>query len=112
MNSAELGQYIRDLQQRGFPTTRLQVQLHRKYSVPLFAVIMAMIAAPFGFLVGSRSAMAGIGVSMAIGIAYLAVDPLFQKLGEYSQLPPAMAAWSPDVVFALAGLYLLLRMRS
>jgi lipopolysaccharide export LptBFGC system permease protein LptF len=112
MNFAELGQYIRDLQQRGFPTTKLEVQLYRKFSMPLFAVIMAMIAAPFGFLVGNRSAMAGIGVSMAIGIAYLAVDPLFQKLGEVSLLPPPMAAWSPDILFSLTGVYLLLRMRS
>ncbi len=49
---------------------------------------------------------------MAIGIAYLAVDPLFQKLGEVSLLPPAMAAWSPDQLFSLTGLYLLLGMRS
>jgi len=27
-------------------------------------------------------------------------------------LPPAMAAWSPDLLFSLTGLYLLLRMRS
>jgi LPS export ABC transporter permease LptG/LPS export ABC transporter permease LptF len=112
MNATELERYIADLRQRGFPTTKLQVQLYRKFAVPLFALIMAMIAVPFGFLVGSRGAMTGIGVSMAIGIAYLAIDPLFQKLGEVSQLPPAMAAWSPDVLFSLTGLYLLLRMRS
>ncbi|HYW42058.1 MAG TPA: LptF/LptG family permease [Bryobacteraceae bacterium] len=112
MNVQELKQYIRDLHQRGFPTTKLQVQLYRKYSVPLFALIMAMIAAPFGFLMGNKGAMTGIGVSMAIGVAYLAIDPLFQKLGEFSELPPAMAAWSPDVLFSLTGLYLLLRMRS
>jgi lipopolysaccharide export LptBFGC system permease protein LptF len=29
-----------------------------------------------------------------------------------NQLPPELAAWSPDVLFALMGLYLLLRMRS
>jgi LPS export ABC transporter permease LptG/LPS export ABC transporter permease LptF len=112
MNVQELKQYIRDLQQRGFTTTKLQVQLYRKYSVPMFALIMAMIAAPFGFLVGNRGAMTGIGISMVIGIAYLAIDPFFQKLGEFSQLPPAMAAWSPDALFSLTGLYLLLRMRS
>jgi LPS export ABC transporter permease LptG/LPS export ABC transporter permease LptF len=112
MNVQELKRYIADLQQRGFPTTKLQVQLYRKYSVPLFALIMAMIAAPFGFLVGNRGAMTGIGISMIIGIAYLAIDPLFQKLGEFSQLPPAMAAWSPDALFSLTGLYLLLRIRS
>ena len=112
MNFLELGQYIRDLQQRGFDTVKLQVQFYRKFSVPLFALIMAMLAVPFGFLVGSRGAMTGIGVSMAIGIAYLAIDPLFQKIGEVGQLPPTMAAWSPDLVFSLTGVYLLLRMRS
>ncbi|HEY2013476.1 MAG TPA: LptF/LptG family permease [Bryobacteraceae bacterium] len=112
MNFLELDQYIRDLQKRGFDTVKLQVQFYRKFSVPLFTLIMALIAVPFGFLVGNRGAMTGIGVSMAIGIAYLGIEPLFQKLGEVGQLPPAMAAWSPDVVFSLVGLYLMLRMRS
>jgi len=112
MNFMELDQYIRDIQKRGFETAKLQVQFYRKFSVPLFALIMALIAAPFGFLVGNRGAMTGIGVSMAIGIAYLGIDPLFQKMGEVNQLGPAMAAWSPDVVFALTGVYLLLRILS
>ena len=73
---------------------------------------MAMIAVPFGFLVGNRGAMAGIGVSIGIAIAYLGTGTLFEKIGDVSQLPPAMAAWSPDALFSLMGLYLLLRMRS
>jgi LPS export ABC transporter permease LptG len=112
MNFLELDNYIRNLRQRGFDTVKLEVQYFRKFSVPLFALIMALLAAPFGFLVGNRGAMTGIGVSMAIGIAYLAIDPLFQKIGEFGQLRPAIAAWSPDLLFSLTGLYLLLRMKS
>jgi lipopolysaccharide export LptBFGC system permease protein LptF len=37
---------------------------------------------------------------------------LFEKLGDAGQLGPMTAAWGPDVVFALAGAYLMLRMRS
>jgi lipopolysaccharide export LptBFGC system permease protein LptF len=33
-------------------------------------------------------------------------------MGNLSQLPPAMAAWSPDVLFGLAGTYLLLRIKT
>ncbi|HEV3199661.1 MAG TPA: LptF/LptG family permease [Bryobacteraceae bacterium] len=112
MNFRELDQYIRGLKQRGYDTVKLQVQLYRKFSVPLFALIMAMISVPFGFLVGNRGAMTGIGVSMAIGIAYLGLDPLFTEMGNVNQLSPRVAAWSPDLLFALTGLYLLLRMRS
>ncbi len=112
MNFRQLDRYIGDLQQSGFDTVRLRVQFYRKFSVPLFALIMALIAVPFGFLVGSRGAMTGIGVSIAIAVAYWGIGTLFEKIGEVNQLPPGMAAWAPDVVFGLAGVYLLLRMRS
>jgi LPS export ABC transporter permease LptG/LPS export ABC transporter permease LptF len=113
MNFRELKQYIGDLQQSGLVNTRkLQVQYHLKFANPLFALIMAMIAAPFGFLVGSRGAMTGIGVSIVIGLAYWGIQPLFEKIGDAGLLPPVAAAWSPDLLFSLMGLYLLLRMKS
>jgi LPS export ABC transporter permease LptG len=113
MNFRELKTYIADLQQSGLVDTRkLQVQYHLKFANPLFALIMAMIAVPFGFLVGNRGAMTGIGISIVIGIAYWGVQPLFEKIGDAGLLPPAVAAWSPDLLFSLFGLYLILRMRS
>jgi len=112
MNFQELDSYIRDLQQSGFNTVKLRVQFYQKFSQPLFVLIMAMIAIPFAFLVGNRGAMAGIGVSIGIAVTYWGVGLLFEKLGDVNQLPPAVAAWSPDALFALTGLYLLLRMRS
>ena len=112
MNFQELDTYIADLQQSGFDTVKLQVQLHKKFSVPLFALIMAMISVPFSFLVGNRGAMAGIGVSLGVAICYWAIGQLFEQMGNVAQLPPFLAAWAPDGVFSLAGLYLLLRMRS
>lgn len=112
MNFQELGAYIADLQQSGFDTVRLRVQFHEKFSAPLFALIMAMISVPFAFLVGNRGAMAGIGVSIGIAMAYWGIGQLFEQIGNANQLPPGVAAWSPDILFALAGTYLLLRMRS
>jgi LPS export ABC transporter permease LptG/LPS export ABC transporter permease LptF len=113
MNFLQLDRYIKDLTQSGFEgTSKLQVRFYRKFALPLFALIMAVIAIPFGFLVGSRGAMTGIGVSIGIAVVYLAVGQLFEKVGDVNLLSPVMAAWAPDVVFALAGSYLLLRMRS
>ncbi|MCU1239272.1 MAG: permease YjgP/YjgQ family protein [Candidatus Solibacter sp.] len=113
MNFLQLDRYIKDLTQSGFEgTSKLQVRLYRKFSLPLFALIMALIAVPFGFLVGNRGAMTGIGVSIGIAVAYLAVGQLFEKVGDVNLLSPMTAAWAPDVVFALAGTYLFLRMKS
>ena len=112
MNFLQLDAYIRNLQQSGFDTLKLQVQFYRKFSVPLFATIMAFIAVPFSFLVGRRGAMTGIGVSIAIALSYWGIRILFEKLGDVNLLPPSMAAWSPNALFSLTGLYLLTRMRS
>jgi lipopolysaccharide export LptBFGC system permease protein LptF len=114
MNFRELDQYIHELQQSGYgyDTVEFEIQLYRKFALPLFALIMAMIGVPFGFLVGNRGALTGIGLSIAIALSYQATSKLFEKVGEINELTPAIAAWGPDVIFALAGLYFLLRMKS
>ncbi len=112
MNYTELTSYVKELQQSGFETVRLRVQLQKKLSTPLFALIMAVISVPFAFLTGNRGAMAGVAISIGIAISYLVVNKLFEQVGNVDQLPSVMAAWSPDVIFALAGVYLLMRMRT
>jgi lipopolysaccharide export LptBFGC system permease protein LptF len=112
MNFQELSSYIYKLKQSGVETIALQVQFYRKFSVPLFALIMSLISVPFAFLAGNRGAMAGVGISFVIAIAYWATDSISQQLGNVSLLPAAAAAWAPDVVFALAGFYFFSRMRT
>ncbi|HUA83655.1 MAG TPA: LptF/LptG family permease [Bryobacteraceae bacterium] len=112
MNFQELETYIAQLRQSGFNTIPLQVEWNEKFSVPLFALIMAIVAVPFAFLAGNRGAMAGVGLSLGVAITYWSVSQLFQQIGNLNELPPAIAAWSPDVIFALAGLYFLARMRT
>jgi lipopolysaccharide export LptBFGC system permease protein LptF len=112
MNFQQLAAYIRDLQRSGIDTITLQVRFYRKFALPLFAVVMALISVPFAFLAGNRGAMAGVGVSFAIAIAYWSIGKLFEQLGDVNLLPAAIAAWSPDVLFAMAGLYFFTRMRT
>lgn len=112
MNYTELANYIKSLQDAGFDTVKLHVQYYKKFAVPVFALIMAMISVPFGFLVGNRGAMTGIGVGMAVAMAYLATGLLFDQFGNVNLLPAAVAAWAPDALFSVAGLYLMLRMRT
>jgi len=59
MNFRELAAYIAELQQSGFDTVALQVQFYKKFSVPLFALILAMVSIPFAFLAGNRGANGG-----------------------------------------------------
>jgi LPS export ABC transporter permease LptG/LPS export ABC transporter permease LptF len=112
MNYQQLAAYIRELQRSGIDTIALQVSFYRKFALPLFALVMALISVPFAFLAGNRGAMAGVGVSFAIAIAYWTIGKIFEQLGDVNLLPAALAAWSPDVIFAMAGMYFFTRMRT
>jgi LPS export ABC transporter permease LptG/LPS export ABC transporter permease LptF len=112
MNFQELKRYIAELQASGLDTASLQVQLYKKFAVPLFALIMAILSVPFAFLAGNRGTMAGVSVSLAIALGYWTVGTVFEQLGDLNQLPAMMAAWSPDIIFTLAGFYLMARMRT
>ena len=109
MNYAELNQYIDDLQQSGFDVVRLRVQLHKKFAYPLIVFVMAVLAIPFSLSAGRRGALSGVATALGIGIIYWVTSGLFEALGNINQLPPPLAAWSPDMIFALVGGYLTLK---
>ncbi|MDD5543717.1 MAG: LPS export ABC transporter permease LptF [Acidobacteriia bacterium] len=108
MNAGELWRYIQSLQQSGFDVVRLMVQYYRKFAYPMIAFIMVLLAIPFSFSTGRRGALYGIGLSIGIAILYWAVGGLFEAMGGFNKLHPMLAAWSPNLIFGLGGIYLLL----
>lgn len=109
MSYEELRRYIDDLQQSGFDTVRLKVQLQKKIAFPVIALVMAILAIPFSASGRRGGALVGVAVALGIGIVYWVTSGLFEAMGNANQLPAFLAAWAPDVIFALAGGYLLLR---
>ena len=112
MNFLELRRYLQDLKQSGFDVVPLAVQFNKKFSFPLFALIMALIGIPFGFSYGRRGALTGIALGCGIAMLYLGVSSLFEALGNLNELPPLVAAWSPNLLFVLGGLYFFLKIET
>ena len=109
MSFTELRQYIADLQQSGFEVIKLRVQLYRKFAYPLITLVMAVLAVPFAISRGRKAALTGIATAVGIGVVYFLVSGLFEAMGNVNYLPPMLAAWFPDLIFALIGGYLILR---
>ena len=109
MDYEELRNYIQDLQQSGFDTVRLKVQLQKKIAFPLITLVMAILAIPFSARGRRGGALAGVAIALGIAVVYWVTAGLFEAMGNANQLPAMLAAWAPDFIFALAGGYLLLR---
>lgn len=112
MRFRELDRLTRRLRSGGYATAGLETALQTKVAQPALLPVMALLAVPFAFRVGKRGTLAGIGVGLGLGILALVAGAFSTKLGEAGALPPLLAAWSPNVLFGLAGTYFLLRMRS
>lgn len=109
MNFDELKAYIRELEQGGFDVVRLKVQLYKKLSFPLITLVMSILAVPFAMSVGRQGALRGVATAIGIAVVYWLTSGLFEAMGNVNQLPAALAAWSPDLIFALAGGYFMLK---
>ena len=109
MNFDELKAYIRELEQGGFDVIRLRVQLYRKLSFPLITLVMSILAIPFAVSAGRQGALRGVATAIGIAVVYWVTSGLFEAMGNVNQLPAALAAWSPDLIFALAGGYFILK---
>ena len=105
-----LRHYIGSLRNAGFDVSTLTVQWHKKVAYPLIAPISMMLAVPFALFVGSRGAIGGIALGVGIGITYWAVAALTEAMGGIGQLPPFLAAWSPDLMFFFLALYFFFKM--
>jgi LPS export ABC transporter permease LptG/LPS export ABC transporter permease LptF len=112
MRFRELQRYTRRLARTGYPTESLETALAERLSRPMLLPLMALLALPFAFRLGRRGALAGIGVGIGLGMVLTVLVELFGRLGTVGALPPQLAAWTPDILFATAAAFLLLKMRT
>lgn len=106
MGFTALRKYCRDVSENGLDATRYLTLLHSKISLPFAALVMAFLGIPFSLREGrSGGAGVGIGFSIAIGFAYFMTNSLLLSLGQAGAMPPVMAAWTANILFAAAGLW-------
>lgn len=112
MTYAQLRRYIGILHESGYASDELLVKLYSKTSWPAISVVMALIAMPFAFKIGKRGALYGVGIALGLGVIYWLIYGIFSKFGEVGNLPPLLSAWSANILFALAAVYMFLHVET
>jgi LPS export ABC transporter permease LptG/LPS export ABC transporter permease LptF len=112
MNYAELRGHTERLRASGLEVPRYEVALSRKIAFPFVTIIMTLIAIPFASTIGRSGTMAGIGVGVALALLYWGTLSVAAALGAGGALPPALAAWAPNLLFGAGASYLLLTVRT
>lgn len=87
-------------------TTEMRVGLAMKTSLPFASFFFAIIGASFGLTNNRSGAFIGFGVSILIIFIYYVLMSLFSALGKSGYIPPMLAAWAQNLIFAFAGFYI------
>jgi LPS export ABC transporter permease LptF/LPS export ABC transporter permease LptG len=112
MNYAELREYVTRLQDAGHKVEKYLVDLYSKIAFPFAHPIMALVGTPFALQSPRGGRVIGIALCLALGLGYFIVHSAAVALARTEILPPMVAAWSANALFATLGLYLYLRART
>lgn len=113
MSLGELIRYVQKIEEEGYDSRRYRVDLQGKLSFPFVCLIMALVAIPLSLMKekGQSLAMAvvvGMGVALLYWVSFSYVRSIF---GYSGVLPPILAAWLPNGLFSLLGLWLFTTIR-
>ncbi|HTL96593.1 MAG TPA: LptF/LptG family permease [Gemmatimonadaceae bacterium] len=112
MRYLELRRFIGALERSGADTNELKVELALKIAIPVTCIIIAVFGAPLATSAQRGGAAFGIGISLATTMIFLMLIQLTKAVGQGGVVPPALAAWLPNILFAAIGLVLLVRVRT
>lgn len=80
------------------------VEVHKKFSIPVAAVVFILIGAPLGVM----ARKGGVGTGVIYSITFFVIYWVFlmggEKLADKLIIPPALAMWSPNIIVGLAGI--------
>ena len=110
MTSSELSAHINELEERNIGNTEeFAIELYKRRATPFASFILTLI----GVSLSSRKTRGGMGKYMGIGLVLSFVYILFltvsQTFAINGNMPPLLAVWLPNIVFALIAAWCYIR---
>lgn len=112
MDYRELGRFISALERSGSDVNGLRVERMLKIAIPVTCIVILLFGAPLATSTQRGGAAYGIGISLATTVVFLMLIQLTKAFGAKGFMSPELAAWIPSIVFTIAGLVLMKRVRT
>ena len=89
----------------------LRMAYYDRFAFPWICVVVVLIGIPFGITTDRRGTFLGVANSLGLFFVYYFFINIDRVLGQNGYVPPLIAAWLPNVAFAIIGVLLLRRVR-
>jgi lipopolysaccharide export system permease protein len=109
MEYYDLRQFIDDQQRAGQDASRWLVDYYSKISFPFASVIVVLFGVPFSSIKRRGGVGVQLGVSLLICFVYLIFMKVSQVFGYNGDIDPLLTAWSANILFLAAAMYVILK---
>jgi LPS export ABC transporter permease LptF/LPS export ABC transporter permease LptG len=86
-----------------------RVEIHKKFSIPMACMVFGLFALPLGFNNRRGGKASGFALSIGVIALYYILLSNGEEAARYGRIPAWAAMWSPNVLLAIGGLFLLMR---
>jgi lipopolysaccharide export system permease protein len=105
MGIKELGEKITQFKPLGQNTRDMEIEYHSKFSIPVMCLIFSIVSPIFSIRFAKQGGFIGIMISMGIVLGYFNLWVVFtQIIGKNPVVNPAIATWTPNLLFLAAGI--------
>lgn len=112
MTQGELGKIIDSLAADGHDATTYRLESQLRFSRAFIPLIMILLGMPFALQRGRQASFAlGVVISLVIFMVYFLCYAVFAALGSSAILPLPLAAWSANILMALTGAWVFLKVQ-
>ncbi len=106
MTVAELSTKLRSREMNDGVLRELSIELHKKLTIPLSCLVFALIGLPLGIRAHRSVRARGFTIGLALVLIYYLLRLSGEALVETGRLSPVVGTWTPNAVFAIAGILL------
>jgi lipopolysaccharide export system permease protein len=90
---------------------KYEVELQARYAKPFTCLIVVLMGIPLGMRVSRSGPLLGVGTALTLVVVFYFLNNITLALGDGGRIPPAVAAWATNAIFAGVGSVLLFRAR-
>ncbi|MFQ6002897.1 MAG: LptF/LptG family permease, partial [Candidatus Zixiibacteriota bacterium] len=109
MGYFELSEYVKIKKRSGQVVAKETTDLYLKISFPFVNFIIVLFGAPLTANPKRSGVAIGFAISLFISFVYYTLIRMGQSFGYSEKLPPLLAAWSANILFAVLGTMLLIK---
>jgi lipopolysaccharide export system permease protein len=102
-----LRETIADLKRQGQIVTPFQVELHKRFSLPVAPLVFILVGFPLGIRTQRGGRALALGLSLGVVVLYYVIHTFLEGMALRGSIPVGVAMWLPNAIFGAVGLLLL-----